>query len=312
MPRLCQTAQALASTISFPLKHVVALPPLPRRRAVTVCVAGLCDGGKGIILVADKMIGMGMIEAEPEIKKIIQIHRNWWVLIAGNDIAPVFDILDTARSSLQRRRSDVATVMAALEGSYQQKRLHDAESVHLKTIGWTLERFNREGYSTLPQADQIQKSLREFFLDIELLVAGFGPEGKGHIFVLDGGVAKRCDLPGFATIGTGGRGVLYMMYYRKYSASLKAREALYYCIEGKYFGELAPGVGLKTDAYIIRPDRKPIVIEDEPTIEKKIMGMCGRLSPHDLRPKDLKVLNTLKELKGFPNLPVRQKKGGKG
>jgi 20S proteasome alpha/beta subunit len=258
------------------------------------------------------MIGIGMIQAEPEIKKIIPIHRNWWALIAGNDIAPVFDILDTARSSLQRGRCDIATAMAALERSYEQKRLHDAEALHLKTIGWTLDRFNREGYSILPQADQIQRSIREFFLDIQLLVAGFGPEGKGHIFMLDGGIAKRCDIPGFATIGSGGTGAMYMMYYRKYSATLKTREALYYCIEGKYFGELASGVGLKTDAYIVRPDRKPIVIEDKPTIEDKIMDMCDRLSPHGFRPKDLKVLNTLKELKGFPNLPVRQRKKKKG
>src|SRR5215472_2218978 len=53
------------------------------------CVAMLCDKSRALILAADKMLGIGYIETEPEITKILDLHKNWKVLFAGDDITPV-------------------------------------------------------------------------------------------------------------------------------------------------------------------------------------------------------------------------------
>jgi hypothetical protein len=46
------------------------------------------------------MVGMGMTEGEPDIKKVLQVHKDWRVMIAGNDIAPIFPIIEDAKSKL--------------------------------------------------------------------------------------------------------------------------------------------------------------------------------------------------------------------
>jgi hypothetical protein len=46
---------------------------------MTVCVAAICDNGKTIILVSDRMIGPGFIESEPNLNKVIKLHGQWWV-----------------------------------------------------------------------------------------------------------------------------------------------------------------------------------------------------------------------------------------
>jgi hypothetical protein len=75
---------------------------------MTVCVATICDNGKSIILVADKMIGIGFIESEPDINKLLQLHKDWWVLFAGNDISPVFDVIAYARRIIKERQTKAA------------------------------------------------------------------------------------------------------------------------------------------------------------------------------------------------------------
>ena len=198
---------------------------------MTCCIAALCDDGKNIVLVADKMIGIGFIESEPNINKLLQLNKSWWVLFAGEDISPVFDIVDDAK----RHISDVLTkcgknpddaadlplVMDAIREGYEKKRMEDAETLYLKPIGWDIASFNAGGQTNLPDFGEIKARISDYAFNIELLVAGFS-EGKGYVFALYGagaekGLIKRHDVPGFYAIGSGGTGAIYMMYYRDMS-----------------------------------------------------------------------------------------------
>lgn len=67
---------------------------------MTCCVAAVCDNGKSIVLVADKLIGFQFVEAQPDIKKIIQVHKNWWIMFAAEDISPVFEIADSIKMNV--------------------------------------------------------------------------------------------------------------------------------------------------------------------------------------------------------------------
>ena len=44
---------------------------------MTVCGAAICDNGKALVLVADKRIGIGFIESERDINKLIELHKGW-------------------------------------------------------------------------------------------------------------------------------------------------------------------------------------------------------------------------------------------
>ena len=70
------------------------------------------------------MVGMGIIEAEPEISKILKLQKDWRVMIAGDDIAPAFPIVESAERKLARLRRALAVedVEKAVCESYSEER----------------------------------------------------------------------------------------------------------------------------------------------------------------------------------------------
>jgi hypothetical protein len=279
---------------------------------MTTCVATVCDDGNAIVLVADKMIGMGYVESELEITKMRQIHPDWWMLFAGDDISPVFDIVDYTKIGLdQKKPMSVADVQEAVKVAFARKRMEDAETLYLTPIGWEVSRFNSEGNDKLPNFSELQAKINDYSLSIELLVAGFD-NAKGHLFTLYGygekrGIPQRADIPGFESVGSGSTAAAFMMYYRDLGPKTVVREAVYYSLEGKYFGEQASGVGGSTDLFVARPGKELLQINDEDTIEKKLIPICYALSPNRMRPRDRATLNGLAELKDFPEIKEPEK-----
>jgi|GEM_PF-2405676 20S proteasome alpha/beta subunit len=281
---------------------------------MTCCIAAICDDGKNIVLVADKMIGIGFIESEPDINKLLHLHKNWWVLFAGDDISPVFDIVDYAkryiRDALAKANGkaddpiDLQLAMDAIRESYEKKRIEEAETLYLKQIGWDMASFNAGGQTNLPDFGEIKARVEDYSFNIALLVAGFS-EGRGYVFALYGdgpekGLIKRHDVPGFYAIGSGGTGAVYMMYYRDMSSKMTLRETVYYAMEAKLFGEQASGVGERTDMYVATSDGRFIPIRDKETIDHMLVPIFDRLKPKWPTDKDRAILNAIPELKGFP------------
>jgi len=274
---------------------------------MTTCNAAICDDGNAIVLVADKLIGMVYVESELEITKMRQIHKEWWMLFAGNDIAPVFDIVDYVKARLnQKEPASIGDVQDAVKTAFAQKRMENAESLYLSPLGWEISRFNSDGHALLPNFAELQARMSDYALGIELLVAGFDG-GKGCIFSLYGygekrGIPQRSDIPGFASIGSGSIASMYMMFFRDLGPKTGVREAVLYALEGKYFGEQASGVGESTDLFVARPGKELIQISDERTIGEKLIPICYRLSPNLLQKRDREALNSLAELKDFSKI----------
>ncbi len=227
---------------------------------MTVCLATLCDLGRAIVLVADKMVGKVYIEAEMEITKLQLIHPLWFMMLSGDDISPLFDLADRARDELiPTKDAPLETVMEVMQRNYELVRMKRAEATYLKPIGWTIQRFNQEGHALMPNYEVIQSRLAEYELGLEVLVAGFdkklAPPGK--IFTMSSankGIPIRCDIPAFAAIGSGATVAEYMMFYRDVSQKLPVRAAVYYALEAKYFGEQASGVSVATDMFLLQFD----------------------------------------------------------
>lgn len=264
-------------------------------------------------MVADKMIGVGYIQSELEITKMRPIHRDWWILFAGEDITSIFDIVDYAEGGLdQNAAMAIAEVQEAVKIAFAKKRMENAEALYLTPIGWEIERFNAEGNNLLPDFTEIKTKIDNYTLPIELLVAGFD-NGKGYVFTLYGygenrGIPQRSDIPGFASIGSGAIASMYMMYYRDLDPKTSVREAMYYALEGKYFAEQASGVGESTDLFIARPGRDLTQISDEKTIEEKLIPICYRLSPNRMQKRDREALNSIRELSEFPKIAQPKKR----
>jgi len=282
---------------------------------MTCCVAALCNKREAIVMASDKMIGMVGMESEPDISKIFRLHRNWWVMLAGNGISPAFDIIDHAKKKFSRKRKvSIDEAIAMISSAFFKKREEEAEALYLTPLGWTLKKLNSPASQILPESVRLNLiyQLQSYSLPISLLIAGFDGSGRGQIFsVEDGnqtttkGVPQRHDIPGYYSIGSGMFGALYMMGYRELSPSMPVREALYYVAEAKYFGEFASGVGLRTDLYIIRPGQ-PYVRIVEKAIDKKLMKLCDRLEPRRLDQKAIDVLNgfTGKRMSTIPRIRI--------
>jgi hypothetical protein len=164
---------------------------------------------------------------------------------------------------------------------------------------------------------ELQPKIHGYNMGIELSVAGFDA-GKACIFSLMGygesrGLTNRFDIPGFEAVGSGSTGADYMMYYRHLGPKTPVREAVYYALEAKYFGEQASGVSASTDLFLARPGKELLQLNDEETIDEetideKLIPICSALEPKDLRARDRRMLNDLSELKGFPKIEVPKRR----
>lgn len=143
---------------------------------MTCCVATLCDDGKTLILVSDRMFATWGIQSELDINKLRMLCRLWWVQFAGEDISPVFDILDWAREQLAHKCTQSSTpdssipvewVIEALKKSYERKRLRTAESLHLTPIGWDVPSFNNKGSEKLPDFLEIKNKIASYSLGLD-------------------------------------------------------------------------------------------------------------------------------------------------
>jgi hypothetical protein len=247
--------------------------------------------------------------------------KDWWVLFAGDDISPIFDIVDYAKRYIEDpergnvkagQPASLYVAQKSIKTAFEEKRMEMAESLFLRPTDWDIKRFNTEGSVKLPNFKEMQAEIRGYELEIELLVAGF-EDGKACIFTLNGygenrGLTNRSDIPGFDSIGSGSVAAMYMMFYRDLSPKTTVRESVYYALEAKYFGEQASGVGESTDLFVARPGKKLLQLNDEETIEKKLIPICYALSPNLMRKRDRETLNSLSELKEFPLVEEPKKK----
>jgi hypothetical protein len=207
--------------------------------------------------------------------------------------------------------ASIRDIQESVKAAFAQKRIENAEALHLSPIGWDITRFNNDG-NQLPNYMELQSKIDAYSIGIELLVAGFDA-GKACIFSLLGygesrGLTNRFDIPGFEAVGSGSTGASYMMYYRHLGPKTPVREAVYYALEAKYFGEQASGVSASTDLFLARPGKALLQLNDEETIEEKLIPICEALEPRDLRARDRRMLNDLSELRGFPKIEMPKRK----
>lgn len=278
---------------------------------MTCCVGVIADDGKSIVLVGDREVSLDWVAAEPDVQKIEPLGAGWWACFSG-PISACIDILDRARRDLPKG-DDLGKphkMAEAVRKAFFARRDDEAESLFLLPHGWSLKDFRDSGRHSIDESvyTQMDYSFAAHRLNASFLIAGFDPDGVGHLLGVDFTGVQWFDKPGFHAIGSGSYGAIFLMYYREMGRKTKLREAAYYAYEGKYFGEFSPTVGLDTDLVILRPGADPVWINPDYDEQKgkssNFLKVAWRLSPGPINKAERDLLNSIEELNAIGCEPI--------
>lgn len=226
-----------------------------RRKAVTVCIAGI-NSGK-IIAVKDTKVSFfgGSISAEGMAWKQRTVNRQWEVMFSGDisTLTPMLDAIEEAgKKTKEKGLRHFARTCAHAYRAEREKIIEDevlpdydlstyAEYLALKTGDPTL--FGAIG-TKISDAEE----------GWNLLFCGFDDKRKPHLFVISGrGKIQYCDTPGFAAIGSGGWAAHVALASYPYTTYLKRSVAVYCLLAAKFAAESAEGVGRETMLQVLEP-----------------------------------------------------------
>lgn len=268
---------------------------------MTICIAALCEAGRGLILACDRELGIEITSAEFDDGKFDSPFRNWFAGFSGN-VSNATEILNTAARK-DRAPPSLASydVIAAIEKAYREVRLEKAEARFLANRGWTLKEFKAEGAQKMPPSAYatIDAQISMLNMDADLLVAGFGPDNEGSsIFTITnpGTHADHTQL-GFWCIGSGATAAQMSLFERGYSFRFSAEKAAYYVWEAKRSTERATGVGRITDLYLQRPNQTAIPLQND--AQKLMDKIREELRPKEFESEHAKALSDLPEFTMF-------------
>lgn len=226
---------------------------------MTICIAALCDDGKGCILTSDQMttahFPIGYEFENEEVKKIIRISEavNAYVLTAG-DVFFAHEVLEAVRKNVTDKGITQAAIIADLfRQCYQNIRRQHIVRAELEPRGLNLDTYYQNHQKFMPQIIQmIDNALKTWNPKTELIIAGYC-EDKCRIFsVVNPGDLFCHDALGFAAIGSGAPHAIYSLIESDYKKSM-GEDAVRELIEkAKHRSEVAPGVGRGTELLNIK------------------------------------------------------------
>src|SRR5579863_1759155 len=88
---------------------------------MTVCIAGIC-GDNSIIAVCDMMLSTYDFSADDMALKFRDVHKDWKVMFAGNDVGRVMHVIKQAADALLGQdRCSRTDVEAAMRTAFQHQ-----------------------------------------------------------------------------------------------------------------------------------------------------------------------------------------------
>jgi hypothetical protein len=223
---------------------------------MTVCIAGMCSNDT-IIAMCDMMISTDYFSADNMALKFRDIHKDWKVMFAGNDISRVIPLVGRAVDILRGGTGLSRTaVEAAMRTAFQEQLIEKQTDIVLARYGLTMPQFVTTGLSTFGEAifSAMKYQLDQTQLDCSFLVFGRDEVGDAHIFTIeDPGIACNHDLYGFWAIGSGANRALSSLFFQQYNVATPEWRAIYCIAEAKFMAE-GGSVGDKTLVLIKRKD----------------------------------------------------------
>ena len=236
---------------------------------MTLVQALICDNGKAIVLLGDRLVTMslgdGAIEYETESDSSkIYLFQNNVIGFAGS----LIDII-RIKNKIKNESCSINDFIKNLISIINDLIKEDKEQVILQITQNTLEKFITDtqgdsGHIPNEIKNIVYSKLAEFKMDCGALAAGFDENGKPHIYVInDYGVARDCsDLSNFS-IGSGDAFSTILFDQECYKVSCSLSEGLYFAYRAKKAAEAHVGVGKNTDIIILRFGKSPYLINAE-------------------------------------------------
>jgi 20S proteasome alpha/beta subunit len=228
------------------------------------------EGTPAVIGASDRMLTSADITFEPPATKIYTLTNAIHVLIAGDatvhaeiypKVAVRINKMISAKPSEWVKVEEAARIYG--DETLQYRKRTSARLV-LEPLGLTWDTFLSKQKDMSPDfLDDISSKILEMRADSRVIVAGLDESGA-HIWVVDGyGKASCGDKAGFVAIGIGKRHAESEFMFDGHSPNSTFYETLLRIYAAKKRAEVAPGVGERTDMFIIAALGTPVLMLDE-------------------------------------------------
>ncbi len=223
---------------------------------MTICLALVCDDGKSIVAVADRMVSVESLslEFEQRTRKIDQIGDRFAALSAGDALAQTNLIRDACEVISKMDNPSVRDIATAIEECFNQHRNNLAEKQVLRRVGMDYTSFLDQQQKLPPDLSAtLWSDYQKVELDVELLLVGVDPSGAHLYHISDPGIAVCFDSIGYAAIGSGLPHAEGFLTEADYSSQISLKQGIGLSYVAKRKSERAPGVGSRfTDILVIQ------------------------------------------------------------
>jgi len=207
---------------------------------MTVCIAGITSGDT-IVAMADMMVSTTYFSSDNMALKFHDLHADWKVIFAGNDVGRVLPLMEQAAIALSKKDScSLVEAEEAMRQAFQKQLIQKQTDLVLARYGLRMEDFLKDGLSYFGESlfTSIKYQLDQIMLDCSFLVYGYDVNRHPHIFTVeDPGIVCNHDLYGFWAIGSGANRALSSLFFRNYNLVKKEWMAIYLIAEAKFMAE---------------------------------------------------------------------------
>jgi hypothetical protein len=236
----------------WPWNHLKSLRPADWGIGMTVCISAICKNGKDkncVIMASDQMLCMGgYTSADRCTIKLDPLYYHWFSQFAANNISAVFPIYESIRK-LEVVVTAVTDVAGLCKAAYKSQRLERIEDEILSAYGLTWKDMKTNIRERLSERDFqiLTERIRQYDLDVEMLVGGFDDCSLPHIFTIrNPGTVDYYDKLGFWAIGSGQPNALASLFSSHYRTTAPLDECVAHVLSAKFSAESAQGVGKST------------------------------------------------------------------
>lgn len=228
---------------------------------MTICIGALCADAQGrpgryAVVASDRMVTMGGItEFEHDVPKMTAVTDRIVALMAGDAVNGA-SLIRALPANIAGSPPTVRRVAESAAGLYAQHRRQVIEAAVLGARGVTLQDFYGGGVQLKWQPQLVaatDHTISNFDFGIELLVAGVDADGAELYHVGNpGGATGYLGQIGYGAIGSGTLHALQAMIGVGHTPSRALAQTIFSVYASKRQAEIAPGVGEKTDMWVIR------------------------------------------------------------
>ncbi|MBA7540837.1 hypothetical protein ES705_33140 [subsurface metagenome] len=230
---------------------------------MTQLIGALCDNGKSIITLSDRMVSSGdmTITFEPDSPKYNSINEKCIILLAGTLLEPclIEDIKEQGKNERDMRK--LVEVCKQQFSDLKTKRIEEEilRPHGFESFGDFHEKSQRLHDGIIMQMNSL---IDRHSLDLVMLLAGLD-EGGAHLFMVSDPGAQACfDAVGFCCPGIGQRHTDPVFALYRYSVKISPKEALLITFEAKKRAEMAGGIGVTTDATLISKEGIKVILDE--------------------------------------------------